>query len=52
MTTVRLSERGKDRMRRAQAENEKKGHRRIGEPGVHVEAMSYDRSNRDGGRNR
>jgi hypothetical protein len=50
---VKLSARGQDALRHAIAINNQRGHRRIGnEAGVHVEAYSMDRSNREGGRRR
>jgi hypothetical protein len=47
MTTVHLSARGRDAMRAAAESNDRKGHRRIGETGIHVDAYSNTRSNRD-----
>jgi hypothetical protein len=47
MTTVRMRPQGRDAMRRAMDEADRKGHRRIGEPGVHVESYSMDKSNRE-----
>lgn len=45
--TTKLSERGREQMRRAIDQSDRKGHRRIGEPGMHIEAYSTDRSNRE-----
>lgn len=48
--TTKLSERGREQMRRAIDQSDRKGHRRIGEPGMHIEAYSNDRSNREASR--
>lgn len=45
--TTKLSERGREQMRAAMRHSDDKGHRRIGEPGMHIEAYSTDRSNRE-----
>lgn len=37
----------RDRLRATMSRNDAKGHRRIGEPGLHVDVMSNDRSSRD-----
>lgn len=52
MTTVHMRPQGRDAMARAMAETDRKGHRRIGEPGMHVDAYSNSRSNRDESRDR
>lgn len=45
--TVHLRDRAKDTMREAMEQNQAKGHREIRDPGIHVDAYSNDRSNRD-----
>lgn len=52
MITVHMRQQGRDAMRHAMARNEQRGHRRIGEPGIHVDAYSNYRGNRDESRDR
>jgi hypothetical protein len=47
MITTHLRPQARDVMRRAMEQSDRKGHRRIGEPGVHVDCYSNDRSNRE-----
>lgn len=47
MKSVRMSPRGHDIMRAAQAQNDDRPRPKAYDGGIHVEAYSYDRSNRD-----
>lgn len=48
MTTVRMRGQGRDAMRAMMTREDAKGPRRVGtEPGIHIEAYSNDRSNRE-----
>lgn len=50
MTTVRLSERGRDLMRSSQRQGEARPRPRVSDPGFFSEVYSVDRSNRDDSR--
>jgi hypothetical protein len=52
MFDVHMRERARDTIRLAQSRNEQKGHRTPGEPGIHVDAYSNYRGNRDEARDR
>ena len=47
---VHMRPRAADLIRAAQAKSLREGHRRVGEQGIHVDAYSNDRSNRDDSR--